>query len=256
MIRETRRPRHVGQELPKGSAPTSGLRRRSLSIAESIVWFGVSYLAAILGYLAVNAAAARMLGPDDFGHFVIIYTSSIAVVQLGLLGVHRAGLREAARILRCVQIVRDPRGVAYSWSKRVTRPEVTDGFSEMPRESAGVTALWWSAFDVLFRMIGRHGVPVATVKYEDLVADPRRCVEAALRFCDRAPAPADLHHLGPHEITLRRRHLVAGNPMRFITGQIDLIADDEWRGSLSSRDRRLVSALTVATRRRYGYLDT
>ncbi|MGI9155553.1 MAG: glycosyltransferase, partial [Marmoricola sp.] len=42
--------------------------------------------------------------------------------------------------LRCVQVVRDPRGVAYSLSKVVQRPEVIDGSSEMPRYGAAESA--------------------------------------------------------------------------------------------------------------------
>ncbi len=72
-------------------------RRQRLSLGGAIVWFGVSYGAAILGYLAVNAFAARLLG-DTFGYFVLAVTVSTLLGQLGLIGVHRGGLREAARL--------------------------------------------------------------------------------------------------------------------------------------------------------------
>lgn len=68
------------------------------SLAEGMLWFGGSYVVSVLGYLVVNAIAARLLGSKGFGQFVIIYTAGLAIVQLGMLGVHRAGLREAARI--------------------------------------------------------------------------------------------------------------------------------------------------------------
>jgi O-antigen/teichoic acid export membrane protein len=64
----------------------------------AVVWFGVAYGVAVVGYLVLNAAAGRMLGPDEFGYFVIALTVSTLVGQVGLLGVHRAGLREAARL--------------------------------------------------------------------------------------------------------------------------------------------------------------
>jgi O-antigen/teichoic acid export membrane protein len=71
--------------------------RRS-SVQGALVWFGVAYGIAILGYLVLNAAASRLLGPSQFGYFVIALTAATLVGQIGLLGVHRAGLREAARL--------------------------------------------------------------------------------------------------------------------------------------------------------------
>ena len=63
-----------------------------------MVWFALSYGVAILGYLVLNAAASRLLGPTDFGYFVIAITVTTLIGQIGLLGVHRSGLREAARM--------------------------------------------------------------------------------------------------------------------------------------------------------------
>ncbi|MGB3794970.1 MAG: hypothetical protein WA957_01550, partial [Alteraurantiacibacter sp.] len=76
----------------------SGPPRRSLSGA--IGWFAVSYALAIVGFLGTNALAARALGPAAFGTFVIVYTISVVIGQVGLLGVHRAGVREVARLTR------------------------------------------------------------------------------------------------------------------------------------------------------------
>lgn len=61
-------------------------------------WFASSYGLAIVGYLFVNALAARVLGPESFGAFVTIHTAALVVGQGALLGVHRTGLREAARV--------------------------------------------------------------------------------------------------------------------------------------------------------------
>ncbi len=81
----------VGQDPPKSG------RKGGLSVGGAAVWFALAYGGAILGYLAVNAFAARLLD-EDFGYFVIAVTISTVLGQLGLMGVHRAGLREAARL--------------------------------------------------------------------------------------------------------------------------------------------------------------
>jgi O-antigen/teichoic acid export membrane protein len=41
--------------------------------------------------------AARMLGPSTFGYYAVLLTVTTFIGQFSLLGVHRAGLREAAR---------------------------------------------------------------------------------------------------------------------------------------------------------------
>lgn len=69
-----------------------------LSLGRTMVWFVASYGVATLGYLGVSAIAGRLLGPETFGYFVIIVTVTTLIGQLGLFGVHRSGLREAARL--------------------------------------------------------------------------------------------------------------------------------------------------------------
>ncbi|QZY29798.1 lipopolysaccharide biosynthesis protein [Nocardioides coralli] len=64
----------------------------------ALVWFGTSYGVAVVGYLVGNAVASRWLGLSDYGYFVVALTSSTVVGQLGLLGAHRGGLRDAARL--------------------------------------------------------------------------------------------------------------------------------------------------------------
>ncbi len=73
-------------------------RRPGLPLSRSLGWLAASYGAAILGYLAVNAVSGRLLGPSSFGYFVIVLTATGIISQIGLLGVHRAGLREVARL--------------------------------------------------------------------------------------------------------------------------------------------------------------
>ncbi len=63
-----------------------------------MVWFAVSYAGAVLGYLGLNAVAGRWLGPAEFGYFVTALTVTGLLGQIGLVGVHRSGLREVARL--------------------------------------------------------------------------------------------------------------------------------------------------------------
>jgi O-antigen/teichoic acid export membrane protein len=68
------------------------------SIGTAMAWFVLSYVGAVLGSLGINAVAGRWLGPSDFGLFVAVVTFASLLGQIALLGSHRAGLRELARL--------------------------------------------------------------------------------------------------------------------------------------------------------------
>ncbi len=78
------------------TAPPVKASRPRASLLGALGWFAASYGFAIFGSLGVNAIASRWLGVEGFGYFVIATTVSTGIGQLALLGVHRAGLRDAA----------------------------------------------------------------------------------------------------------------------------------------------------------------
>jgi hypothetical protein len=158
--------------------------------------------------------------------------------------------------LRVAHVVRDSRGVAYSWTKRVTRPEA-DGAAEMTRYTPGRSALLWNAHNAAFGALRRCGVPVHRIRYEELLANPRGAVWRLADFAGLAQDRVDLSFLGNDEggayADLGACHSCAGNPMRFTTGRIALRRDDAWRAALAPTDRRLVAALTAPLLGAYGY---
>jgi hypothetical protein len=152
--------------------------------------------------------------------------------------------------LRVVHVVRDPRAVAYSWAKTVARPEagVEDMF--MSQYAPARAAALWDAENVAVTGLGRLGVPVMRLHYEDLVADPSAEVRRLLDFAGM-PAGVPIPIEG-HRATLRPNHTVSGNPLRFHNGELDIRRDDGWLTGLGSRDRRVVSAMTAPLRLAYG----
>jgi len=166
-------------------------------------------------------------------------------------------LRHAPDIdLRVIHVVRDSRGVAYSWTKRVPRPEA-DRDDEMTRYSPSRSAVLWNAHNASFGMLGRLGVPVRRVRYEELLADPRATLRSIARFADLEESTVELSFLRAAEsgfvADLGPAHSAAGNPMRFTIGTVPLRRDDAWRRSLPARQRRIVGALTAPLLSAYGY---
>lgn len=155
--------------------------------------------------------------------------------------------------LRVVHLVRDSRGVAHSWRKRMPMEPRRDS-PPMARESAPRVALLWSSYNVLFAGLRFLGVPVLRLHYEDLVADPQAELARLVAFAGLPPGtPLGFVH-GASALLERTAHTVAGNPMRFEHGQVDIRADEQWRTALPSAQRRLVTVLTAPGLVRYGYL--
>lgn len=153
--------------------------------------------------------------------------------------------------LRVAHLVRDSRGVAYSWTKEIRKPEVVEAVSYMPRYHPARMGARWVAYNGLFHLLRRTGVPTSFIRYERLVADPRAELNRLLEF---AGLPAnELGFLGDGLAELTPTHSVAGNPMRFTNGRLALRTDDEWRTAMPGRHRALVSAVSWPLMHHYGY---
>lgn len=161
-------------------------------------------------------------------------------------------LSRAGLDVRVAHVVRDPRGVAHSWTKHVTRPDSGIG-DEMTRYRPSRTALLWSAHNLALDLLARRGVPVTRLRYEQFVADPHTGVRRLAAVAGLDPPEAALEFLTPEQAMLGAGHGVAGNPMRFTTGAVPLRCDDAWRQELAPRRRLLVEAICAPQLVAYGY---
>lgn len=152
-----------------------------------------------------------------------------------------------------LHLVRDPRGVAYSWAKQVQRPHAGDTESAMATNSAAGGAIRWSAFQSEIAMIRRSFAHSARLRYEDFVNDPHGRLVQVLGELDLASYGSDLGHVQRDHIELPQSHGVAGNPSRFEHGVVPLRADDEWRSALPERERRIVTSIGAPLIKRFGY---
>ena len=151
-----------------------------------------------------------------------------------------------------VQLVRDPRAVAWSW--RRPKAQGDPNAPETMRTHGTVSsAVNWDTFNLA---AGRLAAKVGSarflrVRYEDLIAEPRTTVariaalvgeeDAVLPFNDEATA------------VLSTNHTVSGNPDRFVSGPVSLKADREWLERQDAVTRWLTNALTFPLLVRYGY---
>lgn len=192
-------------------------------------------LAALYGAVAATAGAAVVV---DSGK----HTSTAFLLR------HVPGID-----LRVIHLIRDPRGVAYSWTKVVRKSHHADA-AEMPRQSPSRVARRWVIHNLLLRLLVALRVRTYFLRYEDLVAQPRDRVLAVARFLDLDPAAAAVPFLSDRVVDLRRAdHTLAGNPMRFRHDPITVALDDQWQQKLPAGQRRLVTIVTAPLLLAFGY---
>jgi hypothetical protein len=150
---------------------------------------------------------------------------------------------------RIVQLYRDPRGVAWSWSKTVERPDATEGVSLMARVGPARVAARWQGYNALLALIRSPG---GALRYEDFVQRPERATRRLLALGGLEPETLP-QFVGPRTVQLDVNHTVAGNPMRFRTGEIEIRADEEWRRSMTRGRRAIVGALSFPSTVVYRY---
>ena len=163
--------------------------------------------------------------------------------------------REPGIDLRVVHVVRDSRGVAYSWTKEIERPEGRNRGSErwMTRYSPTTSALLWLAHNSSTARLRRLGTPVMLVRYESFVQEPRRTLAAVAQFASLDLDSTAFDFIEGDAIRLRPAHTASGNPLRFASGRLEIRRDDAWRSELPRRERLLVLALTYPQLAHYGF---
>lgn len=151
-----------------------------------------------------------------------------------------------------LHIVRDPRAVAYSWT-RVKTFTASGTTRTMGRQAARSTARRWVTNALGAELLRRRTRPERWLhlRYEDFAAEPRARVDDILSF---------LRHFGTtpfidrEAVQLGTNHIVSGNPSRFTTGRVTIRPDDEWRRDMPRTKQLGVASATFPLMVRYGYL--
>jgi hypothetical protein len=154
--------------------------------------------------------------------------------------------------VRAIHLVRDSRGVAYSWCKEVPKPYTPRRFIKMHRLDA-LSSVRWIAHHALMELLERR-VPSARLRYESFMEEPRRSLETVLAAIGRPVGdPAAFPFVDDRTVRLDVDHTVAGNPNRARSGDIVLRLDADWHRGLPGLQRAQVTAMTWPMLVRYGY---
>jgi hypothetical protein len=217
-------------------------RRRRLRVLSSAAGGGTDW-ASLRTMREASAGLCSSLA-ELTGARLVVDTSKLPAVAAVLAG---------AEGLDCyvLQMVRDPRAVAFSWQRPKPLP-LAGGMGTMATAGTVTSTGFWMESCLGAELLRRH-VPDDRwflLRYEDFVARPRASIEGLLAFLG---FPPDGPFLSDDTVSLGTNHTLAGNPDRFRTGRIRIRADDEWRAGLPRREGALVTAMTLPLLRRHGY---
>jgi len=164
-------------------------------------------------------------------------------------------LRRMRRVdLRIVHLVRDSRGVLFSWQKRVPRLDTPGEDRQMRRYGPLSASLRYGAYNLAIHQLARLGHPYLFLRYEDLVTNPQMNLRRVVRHAGLDPDDVRFDFLEDGAVRLGPNHMVDANPLRFAVGSVPLEVDDTWRRELGAARRLAVSILTFPWLLRYGYV--
>lgn len=144
-----------------------------------------------------------------------------------------------------VHLVRDPRAVAYSWTRSRRRPEIHWAEQYMRTIRPRRAALIWLEYNTAIELFMARHRSSARLRYEDFAAAPDKTIRDACRAARVSTAAT-----GDNAAT---GHSVSGNPVRFQRGPLVVRPDNEWEEALPVKAQRTVTALTLPLLARYGY---
>lgn len=156
--------------------------------------------------------------------------------------------------LRVIHVIRDARGVAYSWTKTKRRPGATTASGAYMHINSPVkTALQWNLQNSVFALFPYLGLPTHKVRYEDIFTHLEAVLAGLAEFIGAKDSEAALPMNSTSSVVLPEKHAIGGNPMRFELGTVQLNLDEAWKAELPERDRLAVSVCAAPLLWRYGY---
>ncbi len=153
-----------------------------------------------------------------------------------------------------IHLVRDPRAVAYSWSKIKVRENRINETEYMPRKStfrATLTYIMSYMFAQIYFKNQKYKYTI--LRYEDFIEDPEYYIEKIMNRY-KMNKPNSLFQ-SKNTVNLKKiSHTITGNPIRFNIGNIPLKLDDEWKRKLNPKNEKLIKFLSWPLMLKHGYL--
>jgi len=207
---------------------TEGLRVRPASLARLL---GPSIGAAQAKYATALARVYKAI--STAAKSTLIIDSSKSAPELLLTA------RTLALDLSVLHVVRDPRAIAHSRSRRI--PANKPGSQWMASEGPITSSIRWTTRNLLIELAcSRYAEKRNRMRYEDFVAEPSERIRALALGRETCGV---VEQLREGRLTVGVRHALDGNTrvLRNVS-TLEIRADDEWRSKMPP-SRRLAATM-------------
>ncbi len=151
-----------------------------------------------------------------------------------------------------LHMTRDPRGVAYSRRRRSAWPRDEEHTALNYYKHLKSSWIWNSRNLEVETSLRRIAKVYIQLRYEDFIADPPGPIGHILERMNEKVFPLPFRN--DYTVKLNTTHTLSGNPGRFLTGDVKLKLDDEWKVRLSVSEKAFITLFTWPLLVRYGYL--
>lgn len=156
--------------------------------------------------------------------------------------------------LYVVHLIRDPRAVTYSWTRKKLFEADTQHPDYMNQYNYIRSSLQWDARNIGAEIFfTQKSVRYMLIRYEDLINKTEESVKRILSMLSETSV--DLSFIKQHSVEIKKaNHSVFGNSSRFRIGTVELKVDNEWKIKMKRLHRIFVMALTWPLLIKYRYL--
>lgn len=153
--------------------------------------------------------------------------------------------------VRFINLVRDPRAVAYSWKSKKIQPDPNDELV-IRRYGPAASSIRWLMWNLAAKAIWRGPkYQRAIIRYEDFVEDPQNVLKRIVALTDLEVR--SLPVTDNDTVFVKPGHDIWGNPTRFMDGEIKLERDVRYLDDQSSKDKLVATLFSLPLLKAYGY---
>jgi len=154
--------------------------------------------------------------------------------------------------LAVVHLVRDPRAVAYSWSRKKLLQPNTKSPEYMVRLNPVRSSLIWSTRNIGAMYLHQASVRYIMCRYEDFIGKPQEFLKRILNLLGETDV--ELPFVAEDTVEINKsNHSVFGNLVRFRTGTVELRVDNAWETKMKRLHKIVVTTLTWPLLFKYRY---
>lgn len=182
---------------------------------------------------------------------VFIHTRNPIIIDSSKLPHYLLILKKLPFEIKLIHLIRDPRGVAYSWTKSKFDFSIND---YMKRHHPFTSSRMWIFYNLAIERLKSYFDNRTLLKYEDFCLNPKQAIQKIYK--DLNLPYFNMPNIANNKIVVfqKEKHLIGGNPVRFSLNEILINEDREWIYNLSIKHKILVTIMTLPFLLKYKYM--